>query len=156
MGPASVPWESPSQDWLPFHPLLDNVNHEKTQGPRFSCSGRAGDLVPLTVSLVEWGLASGWCPPHCSSSHVYSSPSQEVGPSGSQGLTREWQGSGGLLMDFLRVVAGEGKDGAAIHVRGEEWVGLRLAGVSGSGHMGREALVLGVSGLMDQCKSCFG
>ena len=31
-------------------------------------------------------------------------------------------------MDFLRVVAGEGKDGAAIHVRGEEWVGLRLAG----------------------------
>lgn len=121
VGPASVPWESPSQHWLPFHPLLDNVlNYEKTQGPRFSCSGRAGDLVPLAVSLVERGLASGWCPPHCSSSHVYSSPSQEVGPSGSQGLTREWQGGGGLLMDFLRVVAGEGKDGAAIHVRGEE------------------------------------
>ena len=38
----------------------------------------------------------------------------------------------------LRVVAGEGKEGVAIHVRGEEWVGLGLTGVSGNRHMGRD------------------
>ena len=138
MGPASVPWESPSQDWLPFYPLLDNVlNHKKTRA-LFLMFRKGGGLGSTDGSPVERALASGWCPPCCSLSHIHSSSTQGVGPLGSQGLSREWQGGGGLLMDFLRVVAGEGKEGVAIHVRGEEWVGLGLTGVSGNRHMGRD------------------
>lgn len=151
MGPASVPWESPSQDWLPFHPLLDNVfNPEKTQGPRFSRSGRVGDLVPLMVFLVEWGLESGWCPPPCSSSHVHSSPSQEVGPSGAQGLSREWQGGGGLLMDRLRAVVGEGREGVAIHVGARSGWGSGSLVCQGADTGQRWHLSWEFSGLMDQ------
>ena len=62
MGPASVPWESPSQDWLPFYPLLGNVlNHKKTRA-LFLMFRKGGGLGSTDGSPVEWfpsGVGSG-------------------------------------------------------------------------------------------------
>lgn len=72
------------------------------------------------------------------------------GPLRAQGLSREWQGGGGLLMGRLRVVAGGGREGVAIHVGVRSgWDSGPLV-CQGADTWAEMALVLGVSGLMDQ------